>query len=250
MRKLIAANWKMHGDMSWAAKIDELSTLIGDEKAHPNVEVLICPPAFLIPTLRERAEDKDIHIGAQNCHFEAGGAYTGEMSADMCVGAGADHIITGHSERRDMFGDTNSTVRAKAQAIYASGAIAIICIGESLAQREAGQAEAVIAEQLAKSVPDSATSMNTVIAYEPIWAIGTGVTPTLNDISDMHGFVRQKLVARFGARTAENIAIQYGGSVKPANATEILALPNVDGALVGGASLEMGSFAKIVQAAG
>lgn len=250
MRKLIAANWKMHGDMSWAAKVDTLVDLIGDDTAHPNVEVLICPPAHLIPSMSDRAEGKDIHIGAQNCHFAESGAYTGEMSADMCANAGADHIITGHSERREMFGDTNDVVHRKAEAIYSSGVIAIICIGESLQQRESGQAEAVIAKQLSESVPDSATSMNTVIAYEPIWAIGTGITPTLNDISDMHGFIRKNLTERFGARTADNIALQYGGSVKPANAKDILALPNVDGALVGGASLEMSSFAKIVQAAG
>ena len=250
MRKLIAANWKMHGDMSWVSKIEALSALIGNDDMHPGVEVLISPPAFLIPALSAAAKGKDIHIGAQNCHFESGGAFTGEMSAQMCVGAGADHIIAGHSERRAMFGETDAIVAKKAEAIYESGVIAIICIGESLAEREAGKAQSVIAAQLAKSIPDNATAINTVIAYEPIWAIGTGVTPTLNDISDMHAFMRKQLVQRFGAETANNIVLQYGGSVKPANAKTILALPNVDGALVGGASLDMDSFAQIIAHAG
>lgn len=248
MRQLIAANWKMNGDLSWAAKGAQLAGLITPQ-IKENADLLICPPAHMISALAAQTQDTPVMIGAQNCHDQASGAYTGEISAAMCADAGADYVIVGHSERRQYNKESCAQVLDKAAAIYRQGLIAVICIGESLEQREAGKAEEITALQLEASMPDAATSLNTVIAYEPIWAIGTGKVPTHDDIAAIHAHLRALLVKRYGETTANGLHLLYGGSVKPANAQEILALPNVDGALVGGASLDMESFAAIAAAA-
>lgn len=248
MKQLIAANWKMHGETHWAQKASQLAQILtsGTQK---RADLLICPPAFLIPAMAEAAKDTPIMIGAQNCHDQTGGAYTGEMSAAMCGDAGASYVILGHSERREYNAESSAHVQAKARAAHQAGLVSIICIGEKLSQREEGKAEEVTASQLHASLPESATAINTVIAYEPIWAIGTGKVPSEPDIAAIHAHLRKELAERLGEKTAKGIALLYGGSVKPANAAQILALPNVDGALVGGASLEMDSFIEIANAA-
>jgi len=248
MRQLIAANWKMHGNLGWADKIKALGDLTTPEIVR-NTDLLICPPLSLLSALNAARGDEPVSFGAQNCHAETSGAYTGEVSAEMVAELGAAYVILGHSERRQYCGETDAMIQAKAKAVHAAGLIAIICIGESLEQREAGQAEDVVKTQLNGSVPDSATSMNTVIAYEPIWAIGTGKVPSLADITDIHGVIRDSLAKRFGKPSAGLMPILYGGSVKPNNSSKILALPNVDGALIGGASLEMDSFLAIAASA-
>ncbi len=188
-----------------------------------------------------------LKIGGQDCHPKASGAHTGDVSATMLADAGASHVILGHSERRADHGESDSLVVAKAAAAWAAGLIAVICVGETEAQRDAGKTLDVVGAQLAGSVPQGATAANTVIAYEPVWAIGTGRTPTLAEIAEVHGHIRARLAARFGAEAA-GMRILYGGSVKPSNATEIFAVANVDGALVGGASLKAADFGAIIAA--
>lgn len=234
MRPLIAANWKMHGDVSWADKPAAFDKLLpaGDRKA---IDVLICPPFPFITLLKNNA---GIHVGAQNCHTAVSGAHTGEVSAPMLAGVGASYIITGHSERRAA-GESDADVKAKTQAALDAGLTAILCVGESLETRQSGDALTCVGDQLAACLPDSMD--NVVIAYEPIWAIGTGMTASLDDIAEMHSHIRGIV----GASTR----ILYGGSVKPANAKDILSTANVNGALIGGASLEMDSLAEIAKAA-
>jgi len=247
MKTLIAANWKMHGDLSWASKPSEFRKFYSTNDKH--VECLICPPAFMIPAMVEHGKEADILIGAQNCHAESSGAYTGEMSAGMIASAGAGYVIVGHSERRAMFGETDAMIAAKAAAIQSAGIIPIVCIGESEAERRANKELDVATEQLTASIPDSADPEKIVIAYEPVWAIGTGLTPSLEDINAMHNHLRKLLEDRFGAKQGSQVQILYGGSVKPANAKDILAIGNVNGALIGGASLEMDSLASIAKSA-
>ncbi len=242
-RKLAAGNWKMNGT---TASLAEVATLAAAFPA-PLVDILICPPATLIAQMALATGGKPIVTGAQDCHPEASGAHTGDISAAMLKDAGASHVILGHSERRADHHETDTTVRAKAAAALAAGLIAVICIGETEGQRNDGTALAVIAAQLAGSVPDAATGANTVIAYEPVWAIGTGRTPTLPEIADVHRDIRARLIARFGP-DADSFRLLYGGSVKPGNAAEIFALPDVDGALVGGASLKATDFGAIIAA--
>lgn len=248
MRQVIAANWKMHGDFGWASKPAELAGLLDDETV-AKVDLVICPPMHLLAAMEAMVEDAPVTFGAQNCHAETSGAYTGEVSAQMVAETGAGYVILGHSERRQYNGETDAQVSAKAVAAHKAGLITIICVGESLDIREAGRADDIVSAQLAESLPDCVTGLNTIIAYEPIWAIGTGKVPSTDDIAAMHATIRTRLTERFGAGTASSIAIQYGGSVKPANAADILAIDNVDGALIGGASLEMDSFAAIAKAA-
>jgi len=234
LRPLIAANWKMHGDMSWIEKLAEFDEILpAGQRAQ--IDILICPPNPLIFPMMERCGDKDIWLGAQNCHSEEKGAHTGEVSAEMLESVGVDYVIVGHSERR-ADGETDAEVRAKTQACTRANLIPIICVGESLEQREAGQALSVVEAQITASVPDIP---DYVIAYEPVWAIGTGKVPTLDDIADMHGAIRAQL--------GPNVRILYGGSVKPSNAEAILATANVNGALIGGAGLEMESLAAIAR---
>ena len=245
MQKLAAGNWKMNGLDASLAEIDALAA------AHPSpaCEVLICPPASLISRLADRASGTAIKTGAQDCHANVSGAHTGDLSAEMLADAGAAFIIVGHSERRADHGEDDATVRAKAEAAWRAGLTAIICIGETLEEREAGETLAVVGGQLQGSVPDGATATNTVIAYEPVWAIGTGKVPTLEEIAEVHDDIRARLTARFGDE-ANGMRLLYGGSVKPSNATEIFGVSNVDGALVGGASLKAEDFGGIVAALG
>jgi triosephosphate isomerase len=242
-RKLAAGNWKMNGG---SAELSEVRDLIG-RPAPRQTDVLLCPPATLIDRMRALVGDAPLCVGGQDCHAAASGAHTGDIAAGMLADAGASHVILGHSERRQDHHETDGGVRAKAVAAWQAGLVAVVCIGETLAQREAGETLAVNGAQLAGSLPDGATGDTTVIAYEPVWAIGTGLTPTLEQIAEVHDFLRAQLVERFGD-AGNDIRLLYGGSVKPANASEIFAVSNVDGALVGGASLKAADFGAIIAA--
>jgi len=244
MRRMMAAgNWKMNGTSVSVQVLRELAS------AHPSpdCDVVICPPAPLISLLA--AERGAFDIGAQDCHAAPSGAHTGDTSAETLADCGATYTIVGHSERRADHGEADADITAKAEAAYRAGLKAIICVGETEAEKDAGNALSVIATQLAGSVPDSATPQTTVIAYEPVWAIGTGRTPSLDDVAEVHGTIRQILSDRFGAQAANAMRVLYGGSVKPGNATEIFALDDVDGGLVGGASLKAEDFGPIIAAA-
>jgi triosephosphate isomerase len=244
-RKLAAGNWKMNG---LAASMAELEALIAGAGT-PGCDVLICPPATLIAAFAAKAAGGAVAIGGQDCHAQASGAHTGDVSAEMLADAGAAYAIVGHSERRADHDENDATVRAKAEAAWRAGLVAIICVGETEAERDAGQATAVVGAQLAGSLPEGATAANTVIAYEPVWAIGTGRTPSLDDIAEMHDFIRSALAGPMGTE-ADGVRLLYGGSVKPGNAADIFAVSNVDGGLVGGASLKADDFLGIVRAAG
>lgn len=241
-RKMAAGNWKMNG---LAADLAELKAL-ADTHDSDGCETLICPPATLIARACDVAGD--IAIGGQDCHAAANGAHTGDVSAAMLVDAGAIHVILGHSERREDHGESNEDVRAKADAALEAGLCAVICVGESLAQREAANTLDIIAGQLSGSIPDAVTGENLVVAYEPIWAIGTGLVPELAQIGEVHDFIRSTLERRFGAGVGRSVRLLYGGSVKPNNAADIFAVSNVDGALVGGASLKAQDFGAIIAA--
>ena len=243
-RKLAAGNWKMNGTR---AALSELQTL-ADAHPAPSVDILICPPATLILRAADLLAGTSLRIGAQDCHADASGAHTGDISAPMLADAGATAVIVGHSERREDHGETSEMVRAKARAAHAAGLTAIICVGESLAEREARNTLDIIGGQLATSIPDGCTAANTVIAYEPIWAIGTGKVPTTAQIDEVHDFIRARMIRRFGQAEGGAIPLLYGGSVKPGNAAEIFATDNVDGALVGGASLAAADFSPIIAA--
>jgi triosephosphate isomerase len=243
MRKLAAGNWKMNGT---AASLAEVQALIAAHPA-PGCEMLLCPPATLIAQANWAARGSVLALGGQDCHAKASGAHTGDISAAMLKDAGAAYVILGHSERRADHGETDAQVHAKAEAAVAAGLVPVVCLGETEAQRDAGDTLAVIGAQLDGSVPAASTAATLVLAYEPVWAIGTGRTPTLDQIAEVHAFLRDRLTARIGAEAA-GVRLLYGGSVKPANATEIFAVPHVDGALVGGASLKAADFGAIVAA--
>jgi triosephosphate isomerase len=244
VRPLVAGNWKMHGLKLSAAELGRIMQGGGD--LWRKVDLMICPPATLLVTFAVVALGSKLQIGAQDCHAEPSGAFTGDISAEMIADAGATAVIVGHSERRTLHGETDAQVRAKAQAAWRAGLTAIVCIGETKAERDKGDTLKVIGRQLEQSLPDGATGSNLVVAYEPVWAIGTGVTPSPTDVTEAHGFIRQALSKRFGAAGA-HIRILYGGSVKPANAAELLHLPDVNGALVGGASLKADDFLGIAK---
>jgi triosephosphate isomerase len=237
-RKIAAGNWKMNG---LARDLSVIETL-AERHSDASVDVLICPPATAISACYHMPID----IGGQDCHAATSGAHTGDISAEMLKDAGASAVITGHSERRADHGETDADVAAKSEAAYRAALTAIICIGETLDQRQAGTTLDVIDAQLGGSVPQVATSNNTVIAYEPVWAIGTGKVPTLDQIAEVHAHIRMRLTARFA--DGADFSVLYGGSVKGSNAAEIFAVPNVDGALVGGASLKADDFTPIVEA--
>lgn len=243
MRKLAAGNWKMNGTRAALAEARALIAAVD----RPVCEMLLCPPATLISAMADIAQGSALQIGAQDCHAKVSGAHTGDLAAPMLADAGASHVILGHSERRADHGETDAAVKAKAEAAMAAGLVAIVCVGETEGQRDAGDTLAVIGAQLDASVPAGASAAQLVIAYEPVWAIGTGRTPTLEQIAEVHGFIRARLATKIGAEAAAT-RLLYGGSVKPSNAAEIFALPNVDGALVGGASLKAADFAPIVAA--
>jgi triosephosphate isomerase len=246
VRPLVAGNWKMNGTR---AALKELGLMAEgyDPVLRSKVDLMICPPAPLVFLAAAAALGTRIGIGAQDCHAEASGAFTGEVSAGMIADAGATAVIVGHSERRQYARETDALVSAKASAAIRAGLTAIVCVGETRAEREASKALAVVGRQVARSVPDGATPSTVVVAYEPVWAIGTGLTPTVADVAEVHALIRKKLVAAHGKQAA-GIRILYGGSVKPANAKELMAVPNVDGALVGGASLKAADFLAIAAA--
>jgi triosephosphate isomerase len=245
MRPLVAGNWKMNGLGASLAEIEAVAAAVNGVSDSP--EVLICPPATLISRAVAQAAGR-IAIGGQDCHAEASGAFTGDISAEMLKDAGARYVIVGHSERRHFHHETDRDVAAKARAAWRAGLSAIICVGETEAERDAGRALDIVARQLRGSVPDEADGAGTAVAYEPIWAIGTGRTPTSSEIVQMHAHIRAELDTVLGAN-GRGLRILYGGSVKPANAAEILALSEVGGALVGGASLNAKDFLEIVRAA-
>ncbi len=243
-RKLAAGNWKMNGT---GPALSELEALRASHPSSP-VDILICPPATLLHRAAGSVEGSDITIGGQDCHAAASGAHTGDLSADMLVDAGASAVILGHSERREDHDEQNDDVRAKARAAMDAGLKAIICVGESLEQREAANTLDIIGGQMSGSIPDQSTGENLIVAYEPIWAIGTGKVPTLEEIGEVHDFMRARLERRFGEGVGRSVRLLYGGSVKPGNAAEIFRVSNVDGALVGGASLKAGDFSGIIRA--
>lgn len=243
-RRLAAGNWKMHGLADSLAQIAELSAA----HSEPACDILICPPATLLHRAADMTLGTAITIGAQDCHAEDTGAHTGDISASMLCDAGASAVILGHSERRADHGETDAAIRAKTRAALGAGLLPILCIGETLAQRDAGQTLDILSAQLALSLPDAAGEQAVVIAYEPVWAIGSGRTPDPAQIGAVHAHIRAELSARFGDGMAEATRILYGGSVKPANAAAIFAARDVDGALVGGASLRAADFSPIIAA--
>ena len=243
MKKLAAGNWKMNGT---AASLAEVTALIAAHPA-PGCEMLLCPPATLLAQMNYAARGSVLALGGQDCHAKASGAHTGDVSAAMLKDAGAAYVILGHSERRADHAEGDALVQAKAVAALAAGLVPIVCIGETEAQRDAGETLAVIGGQLDGSVPAGSTAATLVVAYEPVWAIGTGRTPTIPQIAEVHAFLRNRLTTLIGAEAA-GVRILYGGSVKPSNAAEIFAVPHVDGALVGGASLKAADFGAIVAA--
>lgn len=245
-RPLVAGNWKMNG---LKASIAEFGRIVEgyDDGLRSRSDLLVCPPTTLLAGFAASAAGTGVGLGGQDCHADASGAHTGDISAEMLADAGASAVIVGHSERRQDHDETDAQVRAKAEAARRAGIVAIVCVGETRAEREAGKALAIVRGQLDGSIPEGATGADIVVAYEPVWAIGTGLTPTLADIAEMHGAMREVLTARFGGEGAA-IRLLYGGSVKPDNAIEILAVADVDGALVGGASLKAESFLAIARA--
>ena len=228
-------------------ELSELARLLTTGEA-PRALVVVCPPATLLAAVAAQGASSGIIAGGQDCHSQSSGAHTGDISAGMLADAGAQYVIVGHSERRTDHGESSDTVRGKAEAAIGAGLKPIICVGETEAQRDAGEAETVVAEQLAASIPDAASQHEVIVAYEPVWAIGTGRTPTLEEVGQMHDAIRARLVGRFGAEKGESIRILYGGSLKPQNAREILAVNNVNGGLVGGASLLAKDFYTIISA--
>jgi triosephosphate isomerase len=246
-RPLVAGNWKMNGLHS-SAKV------LGDIRQgytpglKSKVDLLVCPPATLIMTFAQMAVGSRVAIGGQDCHAEESGAFTGDLAAEMLADLGATFVIVGHSERRQYHGEKDADVRAKAEAAHRAGLTAIVCVGETHAEREAGKTLDVVRRQLRGSVPEAATEADLVIAYEPVWAIGTGLTPTPADVAKVHALIRDELKGLVGAAHQTRVRILYGGSVKPSNAGELLRVANVDGALVGGASLVAADFLAIAGA--
>ena len=242
IRPLVAGNWKMNGLAASMSELDGMKK--GADELAGKADLMICPPATLLAQFAWATKGSGLILGGQDCHAEASGAHTGDISAEMLKDAGATAVIVGHSERRTDHKESSADVKAKAQAAWRPGLTAIVCVGEQRAEREAGKTLDVVGEQLAGSLPDGATAANLVVAYEPVWAIGTGLTPTPADVAEVHAFIRKTLVARFGPAGA-GVRILYGGSVKPSNAKELLTIAEVNGALVGGASLKAEDFLGI-----
>lgn len=244
--KLIAGNWKMNGLRADLAEISSMCSRLSSQE-QIGLETLICPPFLLIAEAVGLAGASRLQIGGQDCHMQIKGAHTGDVSAAMLKDAGASHVILGHSERRADHGETDAMVRAKAKAAKAAGLTAIICVGETQNERAQGREYAVVGAQLAGSLPEASQAADTIIAYEPVWAIGTGLTPSLEDVAQMHHFIRSELARAMGDES-QGVRILYGGSVKPGNAESLMSVANVDGALVGGASLKCNDFMAIVEA--
>ena len=243
VRPLVAGNWKMNGTRSSLDQIKAISEGVRGG-LYSKGDALICPPATLLYVATALCTDSPLSIGAQDCHQNASGAHTGDISAEMIADCFGTYVIVGHSERRTDHDEDDALVRAKAEAAHAADLTAIICIGETEEQRRKGETLDVLKRQLAGSIPDGANAARTVIAYEPVWAIGTGLTPTVADVEEAHAFMRRELSERFGEQ-GSTMRILYGGSVKPSNAKELMAVPNVDGALIGGASLKAEDFLAI-----
>lgn len=247
IRPLVAGNWKMNG---LKAALDEAQTLYERVAAAEPlaIDIMVCPPATLLMAMAGALADTELLLGGQDCHPEPKGAHTGDLSAEMLADAGAQALIVGHSERRRDHAETDALVQAKARAAHRAGLTAIICLGETKSERDAGQTLERVDEQLQGSLPENSQASNTVVAYEPVWAIGTGLTPTPAEVAEVHGFIRSRLAARIGSAQAERMRIIYGGSVNADNAAALMAVDNVDGALVGGASLKADDFFPIISA--
>jgi triosephosphate isomerase len=241
-RPLVAGNWKMNGLAASSGELEKI--MAGAGALAGKADLMICPPATLVAPFAWRARGSAVAIGGQDCHPDASGAHTGDVSAEMLKDAGASAVIVGHSERRMDHQETDAVVRAKTNAAWRAGITAIVCVGEQRGEREARKTLDVIGRQLDGSLPDGAAAAKLVIAYEPVWAIGTGLTPTPADVAEAHAFIRKKLGDRFGGEGGE-MRVLYGGSVKPSNAKELLTIANVNGALVGGASLKADDFLGI-----
>lgn len=249
MRKpIIAGNWKMYKTLSEA--VDFVEQVKSQVPANDKVEAVVCAPALFLPTLVEAAKGTDLAIGAQNMHFETEGAFTGEISPTQLADIHVQYVVLGHSERREYFNETDEAVNKKAHAAFAHNLVPIICVGETLEEREAGQTVSKVSSQVKAAIKDLSSEQvaQAVIAYEPIWAIGTGKTATAADANEVCGEVRHAIAEEIGAEVAEKTRIQYGGSVKPANVEELLSMEHIDGALVGGASLEVDSYLKLLEA--
>jgi len=245
IRPLVAGNWKMNGLSSALGELTALRELLAEAPV-PEADVMVCPPATLLSRAAAVLAGSEIALGAQDCHPLQSGAHTGDISAEMLADAGASAVIVGHSERRIDHGETDELVNAKARAAYRAGLTPIICIGETEEQHRHGETVDVLTRQVQGSVPGDARAANTVLAYEPVWAIGSGLTPTPQDVSRLHGAIRETLCQVLGAEEGGAMRLLYGGSVKPANAAELMAVPNVNGALVGGASLKASDFYGIL----
>jgi triosephosphate isomerase (TIM) len=245
VKQLIAGNWKMNGLLAGKAEVVALANAL---KGRAAPEVLVCPPATLLRALIETVEQSPVRLGGQSCHAKESGAHTGDISAEMLKDAGASYVIVGHSERRTDHNESSAEVAAQANAAWRAGLAAIICIGETDAERASGRMQDVLAAQIDGSIPAAATAQNTAVAYEPIWAIGTGKTASRADIEEAHAFIRARIEAKLGA-AGRAIRLLYGGSVKPSNAKEILHAKGVDGVLVGGASLKASDFLAIIDGA-
>ncbi|MCX7341597.1 MAG: triose-phosphate isomerase [Hyphomicrobiales bacterium] len=246
-KPLVAGNWKMNGLRGSLETASAIARGV-DAGVRAKVDVLICPPATILHALTAAMIGTGIATGGQDCHASPSGAFTGDISAPMLADAGASFVILGHSERRTLHGETSADVKAKAEAALRALLVPIICIGETLAEREAGRTIAVVQKQVRGSLPETATGASVVIAYEPVWAIGTGKTPTAADVAELHAEIRAELGRLVGKAEAAKVKVLYGGSVKPSNAAELMALPDVNGALVGGASLKAEDFLGIIRA--
>ncbi len=243
LRPLVAGNWKMNGTAATLAEATKLAQGLGSLAC----DVMIAPPATLVHRLVQALAGSEVSVGGQDCHAKSAGAHTGDVSAEMLRDAGATAVIVGHSERRANYGEDDATIKAKAEAVHRAGLMAIVCVGETIDQRKSGQTLAVVLGQVAGSLPSACTAETTVVAYEPVWAIGTGLTPTVADVGEVHKTIRVALTKTFGAEGAK-MRILYGGSVKPSNAKELMGIADVNGALVGGASLKADDFLGIIAA--
>lgn len=247
-KPLVAGNWKMNGLKTAKKELAALVKAVTGAKSKPGCDIMICPPATILSLCCDTVKGSGIKIGGQDCHVEASGAHTGDISAEMLKNAGARACIVGHSERRTDHGESSPEVKLKAKAAHRAGLMAIICLGETANERASGKTIKIIGQQLKASLPEGADHRNSVIAYEPVWAIGTGDTPTVADIARVHSYIRKRLMALLGDETGAKIKILYGGSVKPSNAKELMGINNVNGALVGGASLKAKDFLGIIAA--
>ena len=248
IRGLVAGNWKMNGSIEALSEAGGVRARLEAVDFNPLVDVMLCPPATLLGVMSDHMSGSVIATGGQDCHANVSGAHTGDISAEMLKDAGASAVIVGHSERRADHGETDAVVREKAFAAHRAGLTAIVCVGETEAQRRAGEALDIVTWQLRDSTGEGCTAANTIIAYEPVWAIGSGLIPTVEDVAEMHGAIRDQLDAHLGAGAAGGMRILYGGSVKPDNARELMSIANVNGALVGGASLKAEDFLGIISA--